>query len=352
MEIQQDYDKMFMQYAIMLAQKGWGRTGINPLVGATVVKNNRIVGQGYHRMIGEAHAEVCALLDAGSRTQDATLYVNLEPCCCTGRTPPCVEAIHRNRIKRVVIGIIDSNPAVNGKGIQFLKNHNIDITQGILADQANRLNAWYNKYITQKIPYVILKIAMSKNGKISGFSGKYITSTTSLKYVHSLRSRTCAVLVGINTILTDNPYLTDRFLGQHNPTRIVIDPHLKIPLESNFLKPDARRIIVTQQNSDKDKIKTLTKSGIEFLLLEGEHFLLTTILQKLGALHIGSILVEGGGQLFTEFFDEQLYDELLVFVAPKIIEKGLDINIDRNILKEIQPVKVGEDMVYHVYRHN
>jgi diaminohydroxyphosphoribosylaminopyrimidine deaminase/5-amino-6-(5-phosphoribosylamino)uracil reductase len=352
MQIQQNYDEFFMQYAIMLAQKGWGRTGINPLVGATVVKNNRIVGQGYHRMIGEAHAEVCALLDAGTRAQEATLYVNLEPCCCTGRTPPCVEAIYRNRIKRVVIGTIDPNPAVNGKGIKFLQNHNIDITHGILAEQASQLNAWYKKYITQKIPYIILKIAMSENGQISGFSGKYITSAASLRYVHSLRSRACAVLVGINTVLTDNPYLTDRLLGRRNPTRIVIDPHLKIPRESNFLKPDARRIIITRQNSDENKIKSLTDVGIEFLFFEQEHFLLTTILQKLGALHIGSILVEGGGQVFTQFFDEQLYDELYVFVAPRTIRKGLKINIDSNVLKEIQPVKIGEDILYHVYRNN
>jgi diaminohydroxyphosphoribosylaminopyrimidine deaminase/5-amino-6-(5-phosphoribosylamino)uracil reductase len=352
MQIQKDYDEMFMQYALSLAQKGWGRTGINPLVGATVVKNYRIVGQGYHRMIGEAHAEVCALLDAGTRAQEATLYVNLEPCCCTGRTPPCVEAIYRTRIKRVVIGAIDPNPAVNGRGIKILQNHNIDITQGILAEQANRLNAWYKKYITQKIPYVIVKIAMSENGKISGFSGKYITSSASLRYVHSLRSQVAAVLVGINTVLTDNPYLTDRLLGQRNPTRIVIDPHLKIPFESNLLKPDARRIIITQQNSDKNKLKYLTDVGIEFLFFEGEHFSLTTILQKLGALHISSVLVEGGGQLFTQFFDKQLYDELYIFVAPKITTKGLEINIDRNVVDGIQPVKIGEDILYHVYRNN
>ncbi|KPJ74090.1 hypothetical protein AMJ52_02035, partial [candidate division TA06 bacterium DG_78] len=213
-------------------------------------------------------------------------------------------------------------------------------------------NAWYKKYIVQKIPYIILKIAMSENGKISGFSEKYITSTASLRYVHSLRSRACAVLVGINTVLSDNPYLTDRLLGRRNPTRIVIDPHLKVPLESNFLKPDARRIIITQQNSDKNKIKSLTDAGIEFLLLEGEHFLLTTILQKLGAFHIGSVLIEGGGQVFTKFFDEQLYDELYVFVAPKTINKGLEINIDSNVLKGIQPIKIGEDILYHVYRNN
>jgi diaminohydroxyphosphoribosylaminopyrimidine deaminase/5-amino-6-(5-phosphoribosylamino)uracil reductase len=352
MQIQRDYDEMFMQYAICLAKKGWGKTGINPLVGATVVKNNRIIGQGYHRMIGEAHAEVCALRDAGTRAQEATLYVNLEPCCCTGRTPPCVEAIYRTRIKRVVIGAIDPNPAVNGRGIKFLQNHNIDITQGILAEQANRLNAWYKKYITQKTPYVIVKIDIYQNGKLKGLSEKYITSSASLRYVHSLRSQVAAVLVGINTVLTDNPYLTDRLLGRRNPTRIVIDPHLKIPLESNFLEPDTRRIIITHQNSNKNKRKSLTDAGIEFLFLEEGHFVLTTILQKLGAFHIGSILVEGGGQVFTQFFDEQLYDELYLFVAPKTINKGIEINIDRNVLEEIQPTKIGEDLLYHVYRNN
>ena len=134
---------MFMQYAISLAHKGWGRTGVNPLVGAIVVKNNRIVGQGYHRKIGEAHAEVCALIAAGNRAKDATLYVNLEPCCCTGRTPPCVKAIYDARIKRVVIGSVDPNPAVNSKGVEFLRQHNIEITLDVLTEQANQLNFWY-----------------------------------------------------------------------------------------------------------------------------------------------------------------------------------------------------------------
>lgn len=355
MQILKNYDEMFMQKAISLAKKGWGRTGINPLVGALVVKNNRIVGQGFHRKIGEAHAEICALIDAGNRTKDATLYVNLEPCCCSGRTPPCVEAIYNAEIKRVVIGMIDPNPAVSGNGIKYLKQNNIDITLNILFQEAEQLNLWYKKYITTKFPYVILKIATSKNGKISGFKQKYITSESSRRFVHSLRSQVSAVLVGINTVLSDNPYLTNRFAGRNNPARVVIDPHLKVPLKSNLLKSGSRRIIITNRNNDANKIEKLIGLGIEFLFFEGEHYAVSRILQKLSSLNIGSILVEGGGKIFSQFFNENLYDEMYLFMAPRIVGQGLAIS--ENILNEIhsknlKPLQIGEDLLYHVYRNN
>ncbi len=344
-----------MQMAIALAQKGWGKTGINPLVGAVVVKDNKIVGRGYHRKIGEAHAEVCALADAGERAEGATLYVNLEPCCCFGYTPPCVEALHRAQIKRVVIGMIDPNPTVNGNGVEFLKQHNIKVTLGVLSREAKKLNLWYNKYITTKIPYVIVKIATSKDGKISGFKGKYITSEPSRRFVHSLRSQVSAVLIGVNTILTDNPYLTDRFVGRNNPARVVIDPHLKIPLESNFLKPDSRKIIITSRANDPRKIEKLIALGAEILLFEGEHSALLDIIQKLGSLNIASILVEGGGKVFSQFFNEHSYDELYLFIAPREIGKGITLaeNIMTEILsKDVKPSKIGEDLLHHVYRNN
>lgn len=352
MQIQKYYDEMFMQYAISLAHKGWGRTGVNPLVGAIVVKNNRIVGQGYHRKIGEAHAEVCALIAAGNRAKDATLYVNLEPCCCTGRTPPCVKAIYDARIKRVVIGSVDPNPAVNSKGIEFLRQHNIEITLDVSTEQANQLNFWYKKYITKKIPYVILKIAASNDRKISGFKSKYITSESSRRLVHSLRSQVNAVLVGINTVLADNPYLTDRLVGRNNPARVVIDPHLRIPLEANFLKADSRRIIITNHNNDKRKIEKLANTGVEFIFFEEEHYPISKILQRLAALDIGSVLIEGGGQIFSQFLSKKIYDELYFFVAPLRSRKGLEIQVGENLFKDSEPLKIGEDLLYHVYRNN
>lgn len=341
-----------MQYALSLAEKGWGNTEINPLVGAVVVKNNRIIGQGFHRKLGEAHAEVCALTEAGDRAQGAHLYVNLEPCCCAGRTPPCVEAIQKAKIKRVVIGMIDPNPAVNGSGIQFLKKQNIEVTLNVLAEQAQQLNRWYEKYITKKIPYVIVKIATSKDKKISGFLGKYITSEPSRRFVHSLRGQVSAVLVGINTVLADNPYLTDRLVGRRNPTRIVVDPHLKISLESHFLKPDSRRIIITHRNSDSKKIRNLEAGGAEFIFLEGRYYLLSVLMRKLGALNIASLLVEGGGSIFSQFLSENLYDELYIFIAPQVVDKGEKLDIDETLLKDVTPEKIGEDLLYHVYRHH
>jgi diaminohydroxyphosphoribosylaminopyrimidine deaminase/5-amino-6-(5-phosphoribosylamino)uracil reductase len=355
MTAQRDYDIMYMQHALALARKGWGRTSINPLVGAVIVKNNRIVGQGYHRKLREAHAEVVAITDAGSMARGATLYVNLEPCCCSGFTPPCVDAIIKAGISRVVVGIKDPNPLVNGNGITGLQENGIEVILGVLQEETSRLNRGYVKYITTKIPYVILKIAVSKNFKISGFEGKYITSQPSLRYVHSLRSQVCAVLVGINTVLKDDPYLTDRLVGRHNPARVVIDPELKIPSSAHFLKPDARRIIITAPDNDVLKIEKLIAAGAEIMLFEQKPFPLKQILEKLGMMQIGSLLVEGGGTVFTQVYNERLYDELYVFVAPRETAGGE--KVAEHIVEDIQAQgsryeSTGEDRVYHVHRHN
>ncbi|HEC77608.1 MAG TPA: bifunctional diaminohydroxyphosphoribosylaminopyrimidine deaminase/5-amino-6-(5-phosphoribosylamino)uracil reductase RibD [candidate division WOR-3 bacterium] len=354
-DIQKDYDIMFMQRAVSLAKKGGGRTSINPLVGAVITKNNRIVGTGFHRRRGEAHAEVVALTDAGARAKNATLYVNLEPCCSTGHTPPCVHAICRAGIKRVVIGMIDPNPAVNGKGMEFLKKNNIKVTTNVLSAAAEEINRIYKKFITTKTPYVILKIAVSEDGKLSGYKGKYITSEPSRRWVHSLRSRVGAVLVGINTVLADDPLLTDRLVGRNNPARVVIDPHLRIPLNANFLKPGVKRFIITDSGNEPDKIKRLTEAGVNFIYLEGKEYSLKTILKRLTEAGINSILVEGGGKIFAQFFNEALYDEIFLFMAPHRIEKGLSIS--ENLLQYVlsnyrKKEKSGEDLLYHVYRHN
>jgi diaminohydroxyphosphoribosylaminopyrimidine deaminase/5-amino-6-(5-phosphoribosylamino)uracil reductase len=355
MHVLKDYDEFFMQTAISLAKKGWGKTGVNPLVGAVVTKHNKIIGQGFHRKMGEAHAEVCALTDAGSRARNATLYVNLEPCCCVGYTPPCVEAIINANIMRVVIGMIDPNPAVNGMGVDKLKENKIKVTLHVLEKEAKELNVWYEKYITQRIPYILVKVAVSKDGKISGFKEKYITSEKSRRFVHSLRSQVSAVLVGITTVLTDNPYLTDRLVGRNNPARVVIDPHLRIPLESNFLRPDGRKIIITSRENDPGKIEQLIARGAEIILLKGEYYSLQDIVQKLGSLNIASLLVEGGGKTFSQFYSEKLYDELFLFVAPT--ESGQGLALGDTILRDVcskvvTPVKIQEDLLYHVYRNN
>jgi diaminohydroxyphosphoribosylaminopyrimidine deaminase/5-amino-6-(5-phosphoribosylamino)uracil reductase len=352
MQISRAFDEMFMQHALTLATKGWGRTGINPLVGAVVVKNGRIIGQGYHRKIGEAHAEVIALAEAGIRARNSDLYVNLEPCCVHGYTPPCVNALIASKIKRVIVAAKDPNPAVNGKGIMALRQHGIEVVEGVLVTQACELNRWYGKYIVTKMPYVILKIAVTENMKMSGFSTKYITSEDSLRYVHALRSQVGAVLIGINTLLTDNPLLTDRLVRRHNPARIVIDPHLEIPLDANFLLPTARRIIITKPDNTPTKMDALRELGVELVCLDADHYPTRELLVNIGLLKIGSLLVEGGGETFTCFLKEKNYDELYLFVAPTTVHKGIEINLDQAIFTGKMPEKIGEDSLYHVYRNN
>jgi len=352
MQILQAYDEMFMQYALSLAAKGWGKTGINPLVGAVIVKNHRIVGQGFHRRIGEAHAEIVALTQAGIQAQNADLYVNLEPCCIQGYTPPCVNTIIASGIRRVFVGTPDPNPAVNCRGILTLRRHNIEVVENVLNMQAMTLNHWYQKYIVTRIPYVIIKIAMTKDMKISGFPAKYVTSEPSRRYVHALRSQVDAVLVGINTVYVDNPLLTDRLVGRHNPARIVIDPHLRIPLNANFLSPNARRIIITKPTSGQEKIQELKRLGAEMLFLEDAHYSAQDILSNIGKLKISSVLVEGGAETFADFLKGKCYDELYIFIAPSTAPKGIAIQLDREIFEKNAPERIGEDLLYHVYRNN
>lgn len=355
MDVQQYYDQMFMVKALALAKKAWGSTGINPRVGALIVKNNRLIGQGYHRQLGEAHAEICAMIDAGKQARGATLYVNLEPCCCIGRTPPCVVSIVKAGIKKVVVAMSDPNPLVNGKGLEYLKAHRVDVSTGILADKAKELNNWYSKYIKTKTPYVIMKIAMSHDGKIAEFKQKYITSEPSRRFVHALRGQLNAVLVGINTILIDDPYLTDRLLGKNNPTRITIDPDLRISVNANFLRPNSRRIIMTRPQSDQKKIKLLSATGVEFIFLENTPYPTDKILTELGKQNIGAILIEGGGKVFTQFFDAHGYDELYLIRAKTKTNKGPSLKqkiFDHVKTHDKKPIQIGEDLVYHVYRNN
>jgi diaminohydroxyphosphoribosylaminopyrimidine deaminase/5-amino-6-(5-phosphoribosylamino)uracil reductase len=355
MNIQKELDEMYMTRALALAKKAWGSTGINPRVGALIVKNNRLVGQGFHRRLGEAHAEICALVNAREKARGATLYVNLEPCCCRGRTPPCVVEIVKAGIKRVVIAMKDPNPMVNGNGIAYLQHHNTEITLGILRERACELNAWYKKYITLKKPYVIMKIALSRDNKIAGSPNKYMTSEPSRRYVHALRGQLNAVLVGINTIGADDPYLTDRLLGKNDPIRIVIDPRLAIPEKANFLKPGSRRIIITSEQNDSKKIQKLTRAGVEFIFLENTFYPIDKILNELSKKGISALLVEGGGRVFTNFFETENYDEIYLFQAKMEIMSGLALDkriIDYVLARDKKPMHIGEDLLYHVYRNN
>ncbi len=352
MHILCDYDEMYMQYATTLAAKGWGHTGVNPLVGALVVKNGKIIGHGYHRRIGEAHAEVVAMTEAGATAKGADLYVNLEPCCTHGNTPPCVDAIINAGINRVFIAETDPNPAVNGKSIETLRNNNIQVTCLVSPAHGLHINLWYRKYITTQMPYVSLKIAFTKNMRITGFEGKYVTSEPSRRYVHALRSRVGAVLVGIKTVLADNPFLTDRLIGRHNPARIILDPDLQIPLNTNVLAADARRIVFARPDTDQEKTRKLQKLGVELVHLDGDSHPTADLLRKIAMLKIGSILVEGGGETFTHFLQEKTFDEVYAFVAPTTVDHGIEVPLASELIREGKSEHIGEDLLYHVYRNN
>jgi len=351
------YDEYYMREALALAKQGWGRTGVNPLVGAVLVNRGRIVGRGFHRQIGEAHAETIALCDAGRRARGATLFVNLEPCCVCGRTPPCVDAITRSGIKDISVAMTDPNPLVNGQGIETLRQRQVNVRVGLLADEAALLNQAYAKYITQKLPYIIIKIAATRDGVITPQPGlgRYITGETARRWTHALRGRVDAVLVGIRTLLADDPLLTDRLVGRHDPARIVIDPHLKIPANAQFLNPGRRRIIVTSRRSNPQKIDNLVAAGAEIVTFDGDYFPLKKVIRTLAEMEIGSLLIEGGAVVFAQAFSEDEYDELYLFESAVTYGSGIRLTDEIERIKAMpnrEVLTLGEDTAYHVYRNH
>lgn len=343
---------MYMQYACSLAARGAGHTGTNPLVGAVVVRQGRIVGQGYHRKIGEAHAETVALHQAGRRSRGADLFVNLEPCCTHGRTRPCIDTVLASGVRRVCIAEHDPNPAVNGRSIEMLRQNNIEVASVALPEPVRQLNRPYRKYITTMMPYVRLKIAFTRNMKISGYPGKYITSAATQRYVHALRGRTGAVLVGINTVLSDDPWLTDRLVAHRRPARLIIDPQLRIPETANVLTCGARRIIFCGPGAAPDKAARLRAGGVEVVSLATDRFATADLLRVIGTLKIGAVMVEGGAATFTRFIEEQTYDEMHAFIAPVTVDAGLEVPSARDLIRGVDPEQIGEDLLYHVYRNS
>lgn len=355
----------YMKHAIKLAKRAMGRTSPNPLVGAVVVKDGEIISQGYHKRAGMPHAEIEALKAAGERARGADLYTNLEPCNHFGRTPPCTQAIIEAGISRVFIGMRDPNPSVKGGGAEYLKAHGITVEVGILEEECKRLNEIFIKYVTSGMPFVILKLAASLDGKIALANGesKWITNEKSRKYVHSLRNRLDAVLVGIGTVLKDDPQLTARLPGAKQPIRIVLDTHLRIPLSAKVLNTDlpAKTLIVTGPEASNDKINNIKEKGayVMEIGLKNGVINLKELLLKLGEREITSILVEGGASIAASFLKEKLIDKFYFFYAPKIIGGhhsipmigGRDINsMDQAIhLKELSIRRFGEDVLITGY---
>ncbi len=314
------FDEEMMDRCITLAQNGTGYVSPNPLVGCVIVKDGKILCEGYHHTYGEAHAERDAIQNGIAENADlegATLYVNLEPCSHTGKTGPCANLIVETKIAKVVIGMKDPYEKVNGQGIRILKENNIEVETEVLEDKCRELNKFFIKYVTKGLPYVTLKVAQSIDGKIAlnNFESKWITGVTSRKYVRELRDSHDSVLIGYNTALMDNPSLTVKYTEGRTPYRLILDDKLELPDNLTVFNDDDRdkTIIFTKNIKKHSKVQTINlepNSGMIDVLKE---------IYKSG---IHSVLVEGGSGVFSAFIEEDLADELLVFIAPKIIGTG------------------------------
>lgn len=317
-------DYMYMERALQLAQKARGFTSPNPMVGAVIVKNGKIIGEGYHKKCGEAHAEVNAFNNATEDVTGATMYVTLEPCSHTGKTPPCADKIIEKKIARVVVGATDPNPLVSGRGIQKIKNSGINVSYGLLADKSIKLNEIFMKYIITKKPFVVYKSATTLDGKTATVSGesKWITNQSSRNQVHMLRHYLSGIMVGVNTVLTDNPMLNCRTEGCTSPVRIVVDSSLKIPVECNLVQTadKYKTIVATLQSDTSIKAGMLTQMGVQVLTVKEKdgRVDLDSLMTKLGEMGIDSILLEGGGTLAFSAFKQKIVDKVIYYVAPKI----------------------------------
>lgn len=316
----QTNETLFIKEALKLAKKGIGWTNPNPMVGAILIKDGEIIGKGYHRKVGLPHAEIEALNNTQNGIKDATLYVNHEPCSHYGRTPPCVDAIIESGITRVVCSSLDPNPKVHGKGIELLLKAGIEVSVGILEKEARNLNEAFFTFHEKKRPFIALKFAASLDGKIAIKTGdsKWITNEKARAYARKLRSYYQAILVGINTILHDNPHLGIRMEGKKDPVRIILDSTLKIPLTSQVLR-DNNVIIATTKYANRKKQEQLTKNGITVLTFPTTTIYLHDLLDELRKREIISVLVEGGSTVLGSFVDAKLMDKVYAFYAPVII---------------------------------
>jgi len=342
-------DEYYMEMALKLALKAKGKTFPNPLVGALVVKNGKIIGKGFHARAGLAHAEIIAIDEAGKNAKGSSLYVTLEPCAHTGRTPPCVNRIIQSGIKEVVIGMIDPNPLNNGKGVLSLKQNNIKVRFGVLSEQLERINAVFIKYITAGIPFVTVKVAQSLDGRIATFTGdsKWITSDKSRVFAHKIRQDYDAIMVGVNTVLRDNPRL-NAVSPQKQLIKIIIDSNLSTPENSNIFSGAGKVIIVTlpsKPGQETENRKSLAAKAVILEVKEKEGQVnLRDALKKLARLQISNIIVEGGGTLVGSLFDERLVDRILFFISPKIIggKDAVSSVMGKGVKRADQAIKLGQ----------
>lgn len=361
-------DLKFMKDAIRLATKGLGRTSPNPAVGAVIVRDGRVIASGYHKKAGQNHAEVEALsMIGGKGIADDIMYITLEPCNHYGRTPPCTEAILKSGIKNVVVGMSDPNPEVAGGGSEFLRHKGIHVVSGILEAECRRLNEGFIKFITTGRPFVIAKSALTLDGWSATLTGdsKWITNEKSRNFVHRLRDRADGIMVGVGTIITDDPSLTARpkNLRARDPVRIIVDTHLRIPHNAKVLNHNSgsNTIVVTGDKAPLALLRKIEKAGVSTMIcpVKDNRINLASLMDTLGKMSITSLLVEGGAELIGAMIRERLIDKFYIFKAPRILggDDGLPMamgkgpqKIEQSIsLRDIEIKRFGDDILISGY---
>lgn len=358
----EETDGMYMRRALALAERGKGFVNPNPLVGAVVVKEGRVIGEGWHERCGGLHAERNALKNCTESPVGATIYVTLEPCCHYGKTPPCTDALIEAGIARVVVGLKDPNPLVAGKGLKLLQDAGMDVVTGVEEEAAREQNRMFLKYIASKIPWVVMKTAMTLDGKIAAATGdsRWVTGEMARQYVQWMRAEYMAVMVGIGTAKADNPMLNCRLDGEHRqPVRVVVDSRAEIACDSSLIRTAGvyRTIVAHTCQADDKVLDRLVAAGAETLLCEskGGRVDVADLLRLLGHNGIDSVLLEGGGELNYAFVEESAVDEVCAFVAPKIIGgrdaktpvEGLGFGLMSEALplRRVSVEMVGEDVL-------
>jgi diaminohydroxyphosphoribosylaminopyrimidine deaminase/5-amino-6-(5-phosphoribosylamino)uracil reductase len=323
---QRSIDEKYMRIALRLAEKARGRTSPNPMVGAVIVKGGRIISRGYHKKAGEPHAEAIALNKAGRAAKGATLYVTLEPCSHTNkRTPPCSPLVARSGVKRAVVAMIDPNPHVSGGGVKALRSAGIDVVTGVLESEAKKMNEAFIKHVTTGMPFVTLKIAQTLDGKIATASGesKWITGKEAREVGHRLRNTHDAILVGINTVLKDDPALTTRIPGGRDPIRVIVDTQLRTPLDARVIaqKSSAKTYIATLSGTPKNRFNRFLDAGAEILMAAGTkgQIDLRSLMKMLARFGVTSVLIEGGAEVNASALKSGIVDKVVMFIAPTIM---------------------------------
>ena len=353
-------DHEYMRLALQLAEKGYGQTSPNPMVGAVIVKDGRIIGQGWHESYGQPHAERNALASCTESPKDATMYVTLEPCCHHGKQPPCTDAILKAGIRRVVVGSTDPNPLVSRKGIQTLTANGVEVTEHVLREECERLNEVFFHYMQTRHPFVAMKYAMTMDGKIAAYTGasQWITGEDSRNHVQKLRRRYSAIMVGVGTVLADDPLLTCRIPGGKNPVRIICDTKLCTPLTAQVVTTakEIPTILATSCN-DKKKYRAYETAGCRILLLEEKdgHVDLRQLMEQLGREQIDSILLEGGGTLNWSALENDIVQKVYTYIAPKLFGgqtaktpiEGMGVSTPAGafLLKSSRITQLGEDFM-------